>query len=744
MSSSETESSIRIVTRSDLRALKGYVATAKEAIAVTKELIALVGQAPSQIVLPGGGGGGGMGGAATGSPPPAPTVPVAQPAAPGAAPALPATGGAGPGAPPPAPGSPAAGGPAAAGAPTAPAAPGASPPGAPPAPPPPAAPAGGAPAAPQGSAPGMNLPPGVAAAFSHHFAAHGWQGAMGQAAGGMIGGLWGPTGQKVGGMLGGALASTSLGQALMFGPAPYLAGNVFSNHFGQMPGFLRYTTAPFFGAMHLGGQIAGAGLHMAGRAAMAPVHMAGSAIGHGIDTGSSMLSNFANNSVSAAIGTTNLQQLPFTGAQRYLEVSKALEQVEQRFASSSSRASEFASSLGYTLDMAGSLANALGAVTNTVDQGQGGMFLGASRFMGATNPAGVLSSLGSIARMSGGVARPHGGEARDLETMIGASRMMGMHEGRFEEFLSLMQESVGRHLSVTGHASVAGALPSAMLGRFVYGSEHPLTADPALSRGLESTFQSEQMRTFVMRAQGYGSEEFSARAAHEGTTAYMLANRLADAGAMDPSNVSLLFETMQARGFTKDQMFEVLRSQSGGALNSAQIEAMVNAVGSPEGLSAYQRQMVGGGIVGTARDTFQGLLTERGGSEIYGKGGMAALGQTGISAGEVWEQKLETILIRSGAPLVTMIGDLQTSALNLMDAWDAFAGKHTVGGILDAIGAGAVKISEAIENKAGQGVSAPQLNLPRPGAPVIDGTGLLPEWYNGTGRFDRGGTGAPR
>jgi hypothetical protein len=298
------------------------------------------------------------------------------------------------------------------------------------------------------------------------------------------------------------------------------------------------------------------------------------------------------------------------------------------------------------------MAETLGATTNTFAGADGTRLSGFARYVGlGRTPGTVLQAFGRLGSLSG---RGASFSDADLSLALSRAQGMGLDQGRIGEFMQRMTQAAEGQFAATGRASLEGALGAVALPSVVYGADDPRRSnDTSLTGGLNSVMQSTPGRSLLMRAMGYG----------RGGLSYIDMKKRLDAGIFDAGNVTDMFGYMQRMGLSRTGQFQTLESLAGGSLKANQIEALIDSLGTPQGLADYQQMMAQ-----SPEDAQKAL------SKTLGGKGFTELGQGAVSLGEQREAALERIQFSIGKQLAPMVAQLTAAADRLVQALEGGAG----------------------------------------------------------------------
>lgn len=367
--------------------------------------------------------------------------------------------------------------------------------------------------------------------------------------------------------------------------------------------------------------------------------------GRAASQGMSFLSHATSTAIGVGLGTS-LSGFLLAAPQRYLALSEAITTVGRKFREADENATRFGGSLGYTIARTAQLADTLGRETNTVDRGQFQRMAGFARFTGM-DPGAAMRGFGTIERLSGG---PMTDPA--MVQLLKTAQARGMDQGRLEEFLGDLTESIQGQFATTGRGTMQQGLATQGIQNIVYGEGDPRrSGDKSFLGGLQATMTgSDAMKSYMMRAMGYGTK---------GGPGYIEAKIRTDAGLHDSRNVIDLFESFQRRGMGTGAQFRALESVSGGNLNAQQLQALVTTLGTKEGLNRY-RQIAGAADEGGSMKAFMAML-DPSSKAAFEKGGFGKLGEKFVSEGESIDVRIERMMMTVGKPIAEAIPPLQNA-----------------------------------------------------------------------------------
>lgn len=432
--------------------------------------------------------------------------------------------------------------------------------------------------------------------------------AIGAAAGIVQGAMSGGPGRMVG-SLGGAALGVGVGA---------LTGGV-----GLIPGAL--------GGAFLGGSAGGMIDSMVG------------GIGHAISS-----------AVGFGIGQDPLSFVMGSGG-KYLELSRAIQQVDARFRDAAGSAAFFGQSMGYTIDESSRLMTQLGSMSNYVTRRQSTRYLGFGRTLGIEQGTN-LAALGGMQRYTGETI---GGDA--LVQAAGLAARQDMSRGRMGEFLQAMEgvvQSIARSTGRLGPDLMTSAGGVMQLGTQVFGTNEFGRGSGGVdfANRLNATMtQGGTMRSYMLRAMGMGSA---------GGPGYREAMMQLEGGIFDSRNLPLLFRSMQSRGLGENEQFVALQQLSGGNMKAWEIDKLVREMNREGGLQRYEAAMQGDEDM---REAFLADLDPRS-RKAFEAAGFEGSGRRRISVGEGRAVRLEAIQMRLGKTMSEIMESSEKMFTDLIDA----------------------------------------------------------------------------
>lgn len=340
-------------------------------------------------------------------------------------------------------------------------------------------------------------------------------------------------------------------------------------------------------------------------------------------------------------------------AEEYMRLSTVITKLRREFRGVADDTTAWGQALGYTRSQTAGIVEAFGRESNSVARSPLKATMGFAREFGL-DPTGTAGMFGRLTRLGGGGLQPG-----IMASLAGHALQQGMGEGRMAEFLDVVRSLAELQFGATGRLQQGNLGGLSELPSLVFGAGDPR----ALGReGLGFTerlqgvvTQGGAMRSFMMRAIGYGSE---------GGPSYIEMRKRLEAGLADPRNLGDLFGAFQERGIGKGGMFRAIESVAGGSLKAHEIEALVDAFGSKEGLARFYDSFLTGDA--GARKTWEESLSkdERATFEKLGFGGMVSAGGR-VGAGEVDAVMVEEMRMAVGGPIAHTITELREAMISL-------------------------------------------------------------------------------
>lgn len=367
---------------------------------------------------------------------------------------------------------------------------------------------------------------------------------------------------------------------------------------------------------------------------------------------------FASNAASTAVGL-GLGQGPLSfilgSGGTYMELSKQLTQVAQKFKDLDENAATFGQTLGYTIGQTAGLVKALGHATNTVTKGQVQRILGFARFSGM--------DAGEAIHTVGGIERTLGRQVDDNELAMlnQLARRSDMGEGRFSEFMQSLQRIGETQVGTMGAADLPAIMAQMQLATGVFGAQDPR------SQGMRGVQFSEKVNAFMGGRTNPGMQSFFMRAIGFGSTSgedapgYVEMRLRQEAGLGNQENLRDLREAFKAAGMGRGAIFKVLERSGFAAQESATFsEFLADDEQFGEFMSAVDNQ-------GELLDDFRSKLKKEDPEayEVFKAKGMLGAGKDAVPMGAAREVQLEAARMALGRTMAQVMADSLDSMENI-------------------------------------------------------------------------------
>jgi hypothetical protein len=389
-----------------------------------------------------------------------------------------------------------------------------------------------------------------------------------------------------------------------------------------------------------------------------------------IDRGRQFVSNAASTAIGVGLGNS-IEGFLLASGQKYMELSRIINTVGQRFREAGGDAEFFGGRLGYTIAQTSQYMETLGAQTNGVDKGQLGSSMGFGRTMGQ-DPGAVASMVGRLSRLSGTKVGDD-----QLAMIAGTAQKQGMDKGRMAEFMQSITQLAEMQFGSTGKVDIGNLMQMQALPSAVFGANDPRgmgDAGVGFTQRLQGVMTGGgAMGNFLMRSMGYGSQ---------GGPGYIEMRKRQEAGLSDPRNLISMFSAFQKMGMGTGAQFRAIESVSGGSLKAEEIEALVKKLGNAQGLSDFQQQGVGG------QAAFVASL-KGGDAAAFAKGGFAATGARHVDMGSAFSVQTEAMQMSVGAPMARAMLDMRETFGHLIDTLHNITGSN--------LGDAVVKLSGSVD-----------------------------------------------
>ncbi len=384
-------------------------------------------------------------------------------------------------------------------------------------------------------------------------------------------------------------------------------------------------------------------------------------------------------------------------AQTYMELSRVMVTLNQRFATFEGNVTGVGRALGFARAEGGALMETLGAQTNTLNRGTAHQYMGFARTFGL-DPSQTVGGLGRLQRLMGG----HAPTRAAMHGLGAQAAGLGMGEGRFGEYMQVLSalgesefKSTGRigsnwaalgasSADFAGDMGLQGAMTTMALPGQVFGKDDPR------SQGMEGLDFTQRLsgafsgggpwKSYMMRAMGYG---------RKGGPDYMTMRERLDAGVMGEmgsQNVKDIAKFMSAQGLGQGAIYRGLEGAFGGQLKAHELRALSGFIADENKVNAW----AGGGAL--PDDPALQALANR--AEWKGDGPIDFLetGRKAVPEGDVSRGSIEDLRVAVGEPLARTIIDLQGIMVNMAGSFENLTGFNPTD-ILDLI----PKLTGAIE-----------------------------------------------
>lgn len=413
--------------------------------------------------------------------------------------------------------------------------------------------------------------------------------------------------------------------------------------------------------------------------------------------GAGYLRSLGATAVGIGLGAS-LTGFLLSSGQKYLELSKVIAHTNARFREGEEAVISYGHAMGYTLGETAGLLEALGSVRDGISRPEFLRLTGFARTMGV-DPSQSLSIMGRLGTLGGGAVTD-----KNLAELAGRASRSGMGQGRFGEVLDVLRSLAEGQFGATGGFDWRSTMGLQGLGAAVFGDADPRgqgREGMGLVQGLNATLTGGQSSTYMMRAMGYGSE---------GGPDYITMRKRMDAGVYDPRNVADLFGSFRARGMGRGAMFRALEVASGGSLKAWQIEALVDSLGTDEGMARFQGDVSGAGV-----EDYIGQVTGGGAPNF------TASGRRRISMGEGRAVQMEGMQMAVGDTVAQAMVDLTTVMQNLARTGANLLG-NDLGSVLTAFTGALVRATGAMDRMTQPGASFRQSVIEAPSRFFDDAT----------------------
>lgn len=360
--------------------------------------------------------------------------------------------------------------------------------------------------------------------------------------------------------------------------------------------------------------------------------------------GGAYLSNMGSMAVGIGLGASVFGFLLNSG-QKYLELSKIITHVGQRFREAEQNVIGFGGAMGYTIGETAGLVEQLGNVQDQFTRGDFLRSTGFARHMGI-DPGQALSTFGRLGALRGHEPLSQ----RQMAEIAGRALSSGMGQGRFGEYLDLVRTNAEAQFAATGRYDFRSSMAAMNIPGIAFGLGDPRAqgqAGQGMLEGLNATLTGNPaMQTFMMRAMGFGSA---------GGPGYIEMRKRLEAGIHDPQNIVDLFTAFRQRGMGRGAQYRALESVAGGNLKAWQIEALVDNLGSEAGIKTLQRDMGG-----DYADSYVQRVVGTGAADFVSSGAGK------ISLGEKRALQMEGMQMAVGDTVATAMIDMTDTLQNVV------------------------------------------------------------------------------
>ncbi len=370
--------------------------------------------------------------------------------------------------------------------------------------------------------------------------------------------------------------------------------------------------------------------------------------------------------------------------QKFMELSKIMTHLQRRFRELEEDTTSWGTSLGFTRAQAAGLLETIGKGTNVPTKGFVTDIMGFSLERGVDPgaTAGIFSRLARITgkdRISSGM----------MASFAGRADMLGMGQGRFEEYMQGIGGFAEQQFSATGTGNLGALVAMSAMPGLIFGAQDPRSQGQAgvgFMGRLQGVMTGGTMKTYMMRAMGYG---------RKGGPGYIEMRKRLEAGIWDKENLTDLFGGFQKRGLGRGGMFRALEVAGGGQLKAHEIEALVDTLGTREGLEGARSLFEGGTKEG--KEAFLSGLTEKERS-VFEKAGVTGLGGMPgrVAGGAAAAVQFEGMQMAIGAPIAQGIIDMRSMLTSLAGTFTNILGVD-FGATLTTLTGAMVSLAEASE-----------------------------------------------
>lgn len=393
------------------------------------------------------------------------------------------------------------------------------------------------------------------------------------------------------------------------------------------------------------------------------------------DTAMGYAASAANQGATLALGSSP-SGFFMASAQKYMELSKTISQMNARFRDVDGTVTRFGGALSYTIERTAAMAAALGEATDSFTTKTAQSYAGYSRARGL-DPSQAMGSFGAMQSIQGGIGLSEG----QLAQMDMASRAMGMNQGQHGQALSLIAAMAQQQLEATGRPDIGTAAAVSTLPRDIFqpGWRTSNVVDPRARGSMGQRFigQVDTLLTSktgagastMMRAMGYGP----------GDMTYREMRRRQEEGLANPENLTDLADYIGHRsmglGGSKQQredytyrFLEAMGQETGANFKAHQLDALTDMFTDRERMDEYKTRRKSMGADEATKWLKEGLSDEE--KKAFGEQGWLGLGKGKAGTGEGIETRIEGMMMRAGKPIAEAIPKLQNAIESVVKALD--------------------------------------------------------------------------
>lgn len=373
---------------------------------------------------------------------------------------------------------------------------------------------------------------------------------------------------------------------------------------------------------------------------------------------------FMGNALSTAVGVAlggSMVGYALRSAEVYMDLSRVIGQLGQRFRESGKAAAYFGGQLGYTIHQTAQLSTAYGEELNSFDEKRAGSMVGFARF-GGQDAGQTTGALARFERLRSPELRNLGGrinvstttEDQRLAKLMGSAMSMAMDKGRFGEFLGTatrVQEMLIGRGAAAKDTNVLGLME---LGQKMFGKNDPRGTGSMFMgtlAGMDALGQDRGVQTMLLREMRMGLP---------GGLSRREAMVQAEKGILDPGNLRLMLKDFDRAGIGSNQN-AMFNSLAGKGLDASGTSALAGLLADPGRRADFLESLDPNSKVREGK--FFATLTkdER---ALYKSKGMLGLGESTVTIGEGMAVKTEAGQMAVGAIVAPLLDGLQTVLVN--------------------------------------------------------------------------------